>query len=82
MAFKEPLEHTDYKLAARSGLGGTDWVILVDGDGEPEFWFRNDGHASYGIVIDGHDYEFARAANEQDLIGAEIILPRVFRRAS
>ena len=28
--------------------------------GRSEEWQRNDGHASFGIVYKGHDYEFCR----------------------
>ena len=34
-------------------------IIFCNDDGDLEYWFKNDGHASYGIVFEGHDYEFA-----------------------
>ena len=34
-------------------------IILCNEDGDLEYWFKNDCHASYGIIFEGHDYEFA-----------------------
>lgn len=33
-------------------------LLLEDESGQREIWWRNDGHASYGIRFANHDYEF------------------------
>jgi hypothetical protein len=33
--------------------------------GKRELWFQNDGHASYGITVNGHDYEFVSSSIRQ-----------------
>ena len=33
-------------------------MVFCNDDGDLELWGKSDGHASYGIVFEGHDYEF------------------------
>lgn len=57
---KETLEQSGYELIARIGKH----VVLRDPLKKTqtyEMWFMNDGHASYGIIIDGHQYEFVKS---------------------
>jgi len=57
---RETLEQAGYLNEYEDREDGE--IVLTDREtGSREIWFRNDGHASYGIVVDGHDYEFARS---------------------
>jgi hypothetical protein len=61
---RESLAEAGYSvLSPRPEWLDANEVILVDATGKQELWFRNDGHASSGVVIDGHDYEFVRTVN-------------------
>lgn len=55
-------------LSEESLLGGNiesynsidgELVLLIDD--KREVWQMNDGHASFGITHDGHDFEFCRS---------------------
>lgn len=62
MAKRETLDEAGYTLHSRPSKNE---VVLRDNDnGRLELWFANPGHASYGIVIDGIDFEFARGYTE------------------
>lgn len=40
-------------------------LIAQDVDtGKHELWSLNDGHASYGLRVDGHDWEFVRSVSD------------------
>jgi hypothetical protein len=61
---RESLAEAGYSvLSPRPEWLDANEVILVDATGKQELWFRNDNHASSGVVIDGHDYEFVRTIN-------------------
>ena len=57
MPFRETLEQAGLTVVSFT----LDELIVRDQSGKLELWFRNDGHASSGIVWNGHDYEFARS---------------------
>jgi hypothetical protein len=56
---RETLEEAGYTLVEK--LFGGEVVLEARDTGKHEVWFHNPNHASYGIVIDGQDYEFARS---------------------
>ena len=40
-------------------------VVLKDSDGKRELWvYRPYGHAGYGVLIDGEDFEFCSSIQE------------------
>lgn len=55
---RETLEQAGYTYVQDMGNGEH---LLRDSDGKGEVWFVNDGHASYGLLWNGHDLEFARS---------------------
>lgn len=55
---RETLEQAGYTYVQDLGHGEH---LLRDSDGKGEVWFVNDGHASYGLLWNGHDLEFARS---------------------
>ena len=69
---KEKIEDTDYTIGGWLNRDSSSKsVILCDGD-KKELWVCNPGHASYGVIIDGEDYEFVRTALLGDLWWAGI----------
>lgn len=61
---RETLAQAGYRYV-RPGLFKGEHV-LSDDEGTHELWFRNQGHASYGIVLDdGSELEFARTLEVQ-----------------
>ena len=40
-------------------------IVIVNDDGGLELWQKNDNHASYGIIFEGHDYEFVTSNEEK-----------------
>lgn len=55
---RETLTQAGYISAKDIGDGE---YTLTDTEGKQEVWMVNDGHASYGIVVDEHDLEFCRS---------------------
>lgn len=69
---KQKIEDTEYTIGGWVNRDSSPkQVILCDGDTK-ELWVHNQNHASYGVVIDGEDYEFVRAALLGDLWWAGI----------
>jgi hypothetical protein len=57
---RETLEQAGYTVHMRSGRDG---YVLKDEADKLELWQVNNGHASYGIVLDnGNELEFVRSA--------------------
>ena len=65
---KETLEQSGYELI---GIKGNEAILRdpLKSTQVYELWFMNDGHASYGVIIDGHHYEFVRSANTPQELG-------------
>ena len=60
---KESLTRAGYTIFRRINESE---VILKDSEGNLELWVLNDGHASYGVVIDEHDYEFVTSVSVRE----------------
>lgn len=63
--FKQTLAESEYTLVRRINA---DEVILREEGGNDELWARNPGHASYGVVIDGEDYEFVSSVTAAEIM--------------
>ena len=57
---RETPEQAGYKVVHQ----GKDFIHVQDDKGKKEEWGKNDGHASYGLRHQGHDFEFRTSSPE------------------
>lgn len=65
MPIRETLEQANCVYVRTLDDGGH--IIFDETTRNYEVWFENDNHASYGLLWQGHDLEFARSASSDEI---------------